>query len=159
SRNGHTKSTWTKHQSKGEVMAQAILEAAKAGPAECRKLARMLYVSARALQQLGVGFEPETSERDPEHWLLPERNGDGTIIGLTRRYATGRKMQYPGTRRGLTFDPKQDFTKADVVLVPEGASDVAAALTMGLCAVGRPNNLGGVELLGALLWPAKKAGV
>jgi hypothetical protein len=43
------------------------------------------------------------------------------------------------------------MTLTDAVLLPEGGSDVAACLTLGLCAVGRPNNVGGVEQLGELL--------
>ena len=35
--------------------------------------------------------------------------------------------------------------------IVEGASDVAAGLTIGLCTVGRPSNLGGVEYLVKLL--------
>jgi hypothetical protein len=157
-RSGQADPAWVKVKPKVEVMTQIIMSEAKAGPAELGRLARRLSVSVAALQRLGVGFEPQSGEREPEHWLFPERDSGGHVIGLTRRYATGRKMQYPGTKRGLTFDPAQDFTKQSLILVPEGASDVAACISMGLCAVGRPNNLGGCELLGALLWPAKKAG-
>jgi hypothetical protein len=157
SQNGHQTAKAPNAKAKAEPPFQAILDAAKAGHTEWRRLASMLGVSVTSLQQLEVGYEPQTSERDSEHWLFPERDCVGKVIGLTRRYATGRKLQLPGSHRGLTFDPSQNWS--EIVLVPEGASDVAAALTMGLCAVGRPNNLGGVELLGALLWPAQKAGV
>jgi hypothetical protein len=158
SRNGQAGAARAKAKPRVEVVPDAILAAAKAGPDELMRLASRLGVHHDALQRLGTGYEPQTSERDPEHWLFAERDDLGRVIGLTRRYANGHKMQYPGTRRGLTFDPAQDFAWQAVVLVPEGASDVAAALTMHLCAVGRPNNLGGVEMLGALLCGPRKAG-
>jgi hypothetical protein len=44
------------------------------------------------------------------------------------------------------------------VLIVEGHSDVAAALTVGLAAVGRPNNVGGVEYLAPLLADFAKQG-
>jgi hypothetical protein len=163
---GHGGIAGPQAKAKEDPPLQAILDAAKAGPEELRQLADMLGVSLAALQALGVGYEPQASERDPEHWLIPERDAGGKIIGLTRRYANGVKRQYPGSKRGLTFDPTMPLasttmplastmvTHKSTILVPEGASDVAAALTMGLCAVGRPNNLGGVELLRQLLRPA-----
>ena len=37
------------------------------------------------------------------------------------------------------------------VFIVEGPSDVAAGITLGLCVVGRPSNIGGVDLLAQLL--------
>jgi hypothetical protein len=161
SRNGHAQSKSHAKHLREAPMVEAILSSSPAGDFELHQLASMLGVGAEALQRLGVGFVPEASEQEPAHWLFPERNSAGQVVGLTRRYANGAKRQYPGSQRGLTFSPVEKFGKAAgaVVLVPEGASDVAAALTMGLAAVGRPNNLGGVERLRELLCEPRKAGV
>jgi hypothetical protein len=113
-------------------------------------LADLLGVDAEALAKLQIGWVPETKE-EPEHWLFPERDGAGAIIGLLRRYPNGEKKRMAGSRGGLVFDPTAPISQAEVLLIVEGPTDVAAAMTMGLCAVGRPNNLGGWELLGPLI--------
>jgi hypothetical protein len=113
-------------------------------------LAYLLGVDAEALRQLQIGWASETKE-EPEHWLFPERDGSGVITGLLRRYPNGEKKRMFGSRSGLVFDPAAPFGEAEVLLIVEGPTDVAAALTMGLQAVGRPNNLGGWELLAPLI--------
>jgi hypothetical protein len=120
----------------------------RANARETLLLAGMLGVHPEALRRLELGYVPET-EDEPEHWLFPERDGAGSIIGLLRRYTNKKKKRMTGARSGLLFDPAQTLT--EVLLIVEGPSDVAAACTMGLCAVGRPNNLGGGELLVPLI--------
>jgi hypothetical protein len=124
---------------------------------ERRMLADILGVHPRALERLRLGYVPET-ENEPEHFLFPERDGAGNVVGLLRRYMTGVKRQLPGSARGLLYDPDTDDLGA-VVLIVEGPSDVAAALTIGLAAVGRPNNLGGAEHLVPLLGRHAAAGL
>jgi hypothetical protein len=124
------------------------LDQHRANAREVYLLADILGVRPEALTQLQMGYVPE-AEDEPEHWLFPERDAEGTIIGLLRRYANGKKKRLAGAQSGLIFDPAAPI--ADVLLVVEGPTDVAAALTMGLCAVGRPNNLSGGELLAPLI--------
>jgi hypothetical protein len=92
----------------------------------------------------------------PRRWLFPERDARGQIIGIGTRDPEGEKKQLTGSRRGLVYDPDRPFE--GIVLVPEGASDVAAALSLGLTAIGRPNNCGGADLLADLLRPALQNG-
>lgn len=106
-------------------------------------LATELGVSVDSLERLEVTCLPGFS-------LWPERSADGTVIGLCDRFPDGTKKQEAGTKRGLTFcDGWHEIPGP--VLLPEGGSDTAAALTMGLCAVGRPSNSSGLDLLVELL--------
>ena len=109
------------------------------------RLAAILGVSKDALDMLRVGYD----EHD-KFWTFPERNERGQVVGITRRFENGQKLCAVGSKRGLTFvDDWQDWPGSCYVV--EGASDVAAMLTMGLCAIGRPSNVGGVEYLTKLI--------
>jgi hypothetical protein len=81
----------------------------------------------------------------------PERGAAGRVIGYQTRAINGKKRNRG--RRGLIYADgwRQQATDAGFVLLPEGGSDIAACIAMGLPAVGRPFNTGGVHLLAALL--------
>ena len=88
-------------------------------------LATELGVSVDALCRLGVGWMP--SQRC---WAFPERDAAGTIIGINRRFADGKKQRVAGSRCGLTFDPEgwlESAIEPGFVLLVEGGSDAAAA--------------------------------
>lgn len=110
-----------------------------------RLLARKLEVSVESLQSLEVGW----SERDGA-WTFPERDAQCNVIGILRRYRDGRKKLITGGKRGL-YIPRDWQSGTGPIYVPEGASDVAALLTHGLRAIGRPACTGGVKLLRELL--------
>lgn len=114
-------------------------------PRKRQELADKLGVSAAALERLRVGWSGRY-----DCWTFPERNAAGQIIGLSRRYPDGAKKQWPGGQRGLTFARDWLADSGSVFLV-EGGSDTAAMLSVGLCAIGRPSNTGGVDLLIRLL--------
>jgi hypothetical protein len=110
-----------------------------------RDLAHQLGVSSEALVALGVGWSP------PLHlWTFPEKDGTGRVIGLMRRWADGTKMRVKGSKSGLTYASDWD-TGDGPILLAEGATDVAAAMTLGLSAIGRPSNRGGCAFLAELL--------
>lgn len=112
---------------------------------QIKNLAQQLGVTVDSLRQLRVGW----SERDDCH-TFPEHDADGKLIGLNRRFRDGTKRFVSGGKRGLSL-PTNTTGMADPILAVEGASDTAACLTLGLYAVGRPNNRGGAPLLAALL--------
>lgn len=112
---------------------------------QIQNLAEQLGVTVDSLRRLRVGW----SECDG-CYTFPEHDADGSMIGLNRRFRDGSKRYISGGKRGLSL-PINTAGMADPILAGEGASDVAACLTLGLCAVGRPNNRGGVPLLAALL--------
>ncbi len=96
-------------------------------------LAERLNVSVESLQALGAGFNP-----DDNVWTFPERNADGEVAGICRRFQDGEKKMMFEHKHGLYFaDNWRDL--AGPVLIVEGASDTAAAFTLGLCAIGRPS--------------------
>jgi hypothetical protein len=107
-------------------------------------LADSLGVSEESLNLLRVGVG---EDHDGSQWFsFPSRDGDGKVIGITRRYPDGHKKTYCGTSNGI-FMAHEWYNFPGVVLIVEGASDVAAATTHGLCALGRSSNLGGIHFI------------
>lgn len=104
-----------------------------------------LGLPGEPIDALEVGVADEAGSG----WLFPERDGRGNIIGLVRRTPAGEKLALRGSRRGLTY--AHPLADRDPVLVIEGQSDTAAAMTAGFTAVGRPSNSGGADLLADLL--------
>lgn len=121
------------------------------------QLAGTLKVSSEALRRLHVGWKAENRRLDRETgkwfddgpaWTFPERDAQGRVIGIQRRFVnpTLEKKVIAGSRRGL-YLPDGWSEMPGPVIVPEGASDVAALLSVGRCAVGRPNVRAGIDLL------------
>jgi hypothetical protein len=106
------------------------------------------WATREELQTLGAGFGDGAYPDGA--FTFPEQDADGTIIGFSLRAEDGRKSSPQGMRRGATI-PVGFADMPDPVLVVEGASDVAALLSVGLTAVGRPSNTGGADILVKLL--------
>ena len=117
-------------------------------------LARELGVLPQVVLDLQV-----REDWQDEEWLIPERDAFGEIIGLATRemfplpneagrlYAKGCRK---GGKRGLYY--KDGWWKeGDPILSPEGFSDSAACLSMGLTTVGRPSASSGHRRLLYLL--------
>lgn len=101
------------------------------------RFAAELGVSKAALWALGIG------QRSDE-WLFPMRDADGDLVGIRRRLTDGRKLSVAGGREGL-FIPT-DVRAFDPLLICEGPTDCAAALSLGFDAIGRPSCMGGAKL-------------
>ena len=110
------------------------------------ELARVLGVSVDALSRLGVGSGADDFGQREPFWSFPERSGQLKVTGIVRRYWTGAKKMMRWSRSGL-YITREWWTVPGPILLVEGGSDVAACLTMGLCVIGRPNNIGGVNPL------------
>lgn len=93
-------------------------------------LARSLCVEPLALVELGVAWAA-----DYNAWAFPMRDGYGEPCGIRLRNDT-RKWAVTGSRQGI-FLPhtRPQFT----AFVCEGPTDTAAALSLGVFAVGRPS--------------------
>ncbi len=103
-------------------------------------LAERLGVSVAALMDLRVAWAELHGA-----WAFPMRDGDGKVVGIRLRSEDGRKWAVRGSREGL-FYPER--APADhLALICEGPTDTAAAITLGLWAVGRPSCMGGVDQL------------
>jgi hypothetical protein len=77
-------------------------------------------------------------------WEFPMRDGSGKIVGIRLRANDGRKWAVKGSREGLFFDPA--LGRVAEVMLCEGPTDTAAAISLGFAAVGRPSCSGGVDL-------------
>ena len=75
---------------------------------------------------------------------FPMRDGNNNIIGYRLRWMDGKKRAITGSQQGL-FIPQIEPMKT--CYLAEGPTDTAALLSIGLYAIGRPNNVGGAEHL------------
>lgn len=73
----------------------------------------------------------------------------GQLVGVRLRYDDGRKRALRGSHNGLFAPPACGDRGA--LFLPEGMTDTAALLGLGLDAVGRPSCNGGRELVRAAL--------
>lgn len=123
-------------------------------PELAAELAAELGLPIHAIEQLGlVGYSPtgfHKDRRDQPCWVFPECDDLGHVVGLVCRYRDGKKMAMDGHHRGVTIGPNWT-NRTDAVYLPEGPSDVAACAALGLSALGRPSNQGGIDYLASLL--------
>lgn len=103
------------------------------------EIAMILGVDAADLADMGVGWTGDS-------WSFPMKDAFGNTIGIRLRYPNGKKGAVRGSRQGV-FYPYRKFLSTDTMWFPEGPSDTAALLGIGLFAVGRPNNLAGNNIL------------
>ncbi|MEM9367538.1 MAG: primase-helicase zinc-binding domain-containing protein [Planctomycetota bacterium] len=101
-------------------------------------LAKRLSVDPRSLVRLRVGY----SEQD-QATTWPMVDSGGRCVGLRMRGHDNNKWSYRGGRGGL-FVPDGISTSIKRLFVCEGPSDVAALLSIGLPAIGRPSCTGAV---------------
>lgn len=112
---------------------------------EFAEFARSLGVSVDSLRSIRCGRSEALSA-----WMFPEVDGRGEVVGFLRRTNDHKKRSGRGDKRGLCV-PTTLTDLADPILIVEGPTDVAACLTMGLSAVGRPSNASGGSMLAELL--------
>lgn len=126
----------------------------KAGRDERTRLAGELGLQTVALEELLVGFGWDEYRNQPfSSW--PERNAEGRVVGIVRRYRDGSKRTMWGSHHGLYFG-RQPTVMPGPVFLPEGGSDTAALIGLGVNVIGRPSNTGGVGQLGKILRTAEK---
>jgi phage/plasmid primase-like uncharacterized protein len=118
------------------------------------ELAHELGVSEEAVAAVpligfsGSGFHK--NRYDQPCWTFPETDAAGNVVGICCRYPDGEKKAMPGGKRGLAFARGWQDLPGPVSLC-EGPSDLLALHSMGLAAVARPSNTGGVALLAELV--------
>lgn len=103
----------------------------------------------RESQHLGVSFESLVAlqcawANEHNAWAFPMRSGEGDIIGIRLRNSTGKKWAVKGSRQGI-FIPQIPVGRT--AAVTEGPSDTAAAISLGLFAIGRASCSAGAEQL------------
>lgn len=110
-------------------------------------LGRMLGVTTESLVDVFAGwYSPSGAYSFP--MFMFNGSGKPAICGIRLRDpVTGRKFCVTGSRTGI-FMPGTD-TAGELLLIVEGPSDMAAALTLGFSAIGRPCNVGGEDDIAA----------
>jgi len=99
-----------------------------------KKLSGLLGVAESSLESIRAGYGEGA-------YSFPEWNDQGRIVGLALRSASGRKWFLVGSKRGIICP--QGASLPGPLLIVEGASDVAACLSAGWEAIGRPSCTGG----------------
>jgi putative DNA primase/helicase len=69
-------------------------------------LGECLGLSDGSLSALGVGFAPLVPFKkrvSPAWWVIPERDAEARIVGLSLRAEDGTKVMYPGSKHGLIY--------------------------------------------------------
>lgn len=134
----------TNWQARAEKFAENLAH----HPERRARLAGTLGLPLEALEGFSIGMNGLGTAAT--EFTIPERDGNGTVIGLaTRIEAKGKQTEKKailGSKRGLTI-PDSWRDKPGPLLFVEGFTDTAALTAAGLCAIGRPSNLGGGERL------------
>lgn len=76
-----------------------------------------------------------------QSWAWPMTDGNGSVCGIRLRYDSGKKLAVTGSKQGL-FIPEMEASYR--VFMPEGPTDTAALLSLGVFAIGRPSSSGGL---------------
>ena len=100
-------------------------------------LAAQLFVTADSLAALGIVWA-----RQHHAFGFPMFNGNGLMVGIRLRAASGRKWSVTGGHEGV-FLP--DTPRQDTAYILEGPTDTAAAVSLGLYCIGRPNCRSGIS--------------
>lgn len=104
-------------------------------------LAKDLGVSEASLGRLNVGFFEKS-----QAYSFPMRDGRHQFVGIRLR-ATYGKFSVVGSKNALFWPMGVNADSNNILFLPEGPTDTAAMLDMGLDAVGRPNNRAGAQYL------------
>lgn len=119
------------------------------------------------LSELAIGWS-DTARHHADReivgaYIFPEHDGQGRLIGVSYRFPAakvagltdgdgkplGNKSSPTGYKRGLTL-PLAWREMPDPTLIVEGPTDALAARALGLSAIGRPSNHGGVDFVAQL---------
>lgn len=131
-----------------DATAMEMFNSAKADETR-NSLAQSLGVKVAALAELGVGRGWDDYRGLPfSSW--PERDATGKVLGIVRRYEDGSKKTMRYSSHGIYFTKPVLRMRNGPVFLVEGGSDTAALLSVGVNAIGRPSNLGGVQQIVAL---------
>lgn len=103
---------------------------AETSPDALQSLAVELGLSLPSLRSVGSVWASQRAA-----WAFPMRDGYGNIVGIRLRSERG-KFCVTGSKQGIFV---AETTIQRILYVCEGPTDTAAALDLGLFAVGRPN--------------------
>lgn len=108
-------------------------------------LGMSLGVDADALQAIGCVWNGQA-------WAFPMKDAQKALIGIRLRAPDGRKWAVTGSRSGLFIPDRYPYCVDDgTMYLCEGPTDLAAAMTLGLYAIGRPSCVGQEDFILAYL--------
>jgi len=103
--------------------------------------AMALGVDSAALQAVGCAWNGEA-------WAFPMKDDQKRTIGIRLRAMDGHKWAVTGSRQGLFIPTDYPYCIDDSTMyICEGPTDLAAAMTIGLYAIGRPACLGQEQMI------------
>ncbi len=112
-------------------------------PSQFDWLARQLNVNSSALRQIELGWCHATLR-----FTFPIRRPTGQIVGIATRSITGKKKHLYGSASGQGLFIPGRLQPEKALFIPEGASDTASLLSLGLNAVGRTSVTTAHDLVG-----------
>lgn len=110
------------------------------------ELAAKLGVATQSLNQLNVVWSSQHNA-----WAFPMCDAECNPIGLRLRNDDAKKWSVTGSRQGIFLPNVAEEHDIKVAYLPEGPTDTAALLTLGLFAIGRPTCNSGNEIVAACL--------
>jgi hypothetical protein len=112
-----------------------------------------LGVDTDALTAIGMAWANKEWQLDLEKrphatpaWTFPMRSAEGQVVGIRCR-GGGAKWAVKGSRQGLFLPDPYLFDFEGTLWIVEGPTDLAAALSLGLYAIGRPSCQGQEDLV------------
>jgi hypothetical protein len=157
----HTKGGWWHFYGDTQLSRPLVIPQAKAAPKpidiakvtanwkplrKVGELAASLGVSTQSLQQMNVVWASQHNA-----WAFPMYDAEANPIGLRLRNDAAEKWAVTGSRQGIFLPNVAEDHGIKVAYLPEGPTDTAALLTMGLFAIGRPTCMSGNEIVAACL--------
>lgn len=118
-------------------------------PAALRSFSKSLGVDVSSLKQLGARWCDEKTA-----WAFPMHDERRRVIGVRFRTEDGNKFAASGSRSGAFIPSGLDAEST--LYICEGPTDTAAALSIGLQAVGRPSCTGATDIIAAMLQAGKR---
>lgn len=106
------------------------------------QLGEMLGVDTDALKSIGCAWASTHNA-----WAFPMKDAGGRVIGIRLRNNDGQKWAVKGSHQGLFLPTDYPFTFEGTIWIVEGPTDLAAALTLGLYAIGRAACLGQEQMI------------
>lgn len=107
-------------------------------------LSNRLGVLVESLIELDAAWSRQHSA-----WAFPMRDAEMRVIGIRLRSLAGDKWAVTGSTQGLFIPRKVPLTNP--VVIVEGPTDAAAALSIGLFPIGRASCNSGADLIGHYL--------
>jgi hypothetical protein len=97
-----------------------------------QELADRLGLPLASIEAVGYRLVPQPQSSTCYHWITPEYDGAGRIIGFPIRRHDGGKFFVTGSRRGISYVEGFTLPTSGVLFSVEGASDLAAMHAIGL---------------------------